>query len=159
MNSSEDMNTVTAAPESEPTLEEKLTAVQENWTGRVKELNEMLKDLPGIDRMLNNVYSVHQDAVEYYHLVLRTLGKLTRLYRINYATMYNQYKTVSQIRYTSDVQINNQIEAQLNDLRERISLMEDQVKFMDSTIDNIRSIEYAVKNKIEIYRLINKIGI
>lgn len=145
--------------QQETSLEEKLTAVQENWTGRVKELNEMLKDLPGIDRMLNNVYSVHQDAVEYYHLVLRTLGKLTRLYRINYATMYNQYKTVSQIRYTSDTQINNQIEAQLNDLKERISLMEDQVKFMDSTIDNIRSIEYAVKNKIEIYKLINKTGI
>ena len=145
--------------QQETSLEEKLTAVQENWTGRVKELNGMLKDMPGIDRMLNNVYSVHQDAIEYYHLVLRTLGKLTRFYKVQYASLYNQYKTVSQIRYTSDAQINNQIEAQLNDLRERISLMEDQVKFMDSTIDNIRSIEYAVKNKIEIYKLINKIGI
>jgi len=154
------MNTETAVPQPEPTLEEKLTAVQETWTHRVKELNDLMKDMPGMDRMLNNVYSVHQDAIEYYHMVLRTLGKLTRAYKIQYAQLYNGYKTMSQIRYTSDTAINTQIEAQLNDMREKISLLEDQVKFMDSTIDNIRNIEYAVKNKIEIYKLIiNKTGI
>ena len=135
--------------------EDKLKHIQENWVNKIKTLNEKMKDLPSLDSLLNEIYSERQNACDYYFGLLNILGKLSRKWKVEYAAKYQFYKTQSQIRYSSDSSINNQIEADLEEIRGQIAMVETHSKYMSETIKTIDNLIYGVNNKIRIYELIN----
>lgn len=142
-------------PRYQETYEDKLKAIQSKWVDKVKSLNEKMKSLATLESLLNEIYSERQNACDYYFSLLGILSKLSRKYKVEYASKYTYYKTQSQIRFSSDSSINTQIEADLEEIKSQISLVDNHAKYMQETIKTIDNLIYGVNNKIRVYELIN----
>lgn len=139
------------------TLEDKFIERQQYWNNTIKELNTMMKDITSISSLQNKIYSVRQDAVDYYYILLRFIGKYTILYNKKYAEKYKEYKMNSQIRYNSEAAIKLQIDSDFSDIKQKISFIDNQANYMQDTIKTIDSMIYGVKYKIDIQKLITKV--
>lgn len=138
------------------TTEDKLKNIQDKWVNIISELNIKMKDLPGIDSLLNEVYSKRQDLCDYMFSVLNILGKLTRQYKTKYAERYNYYKLGKNgLRYNNDSAISTQIEADLETEKTTIMLISNNVDFCKETLKTIDNMIYGINQKIKIYELIN----
>lgn len=142
----------------EQTIHDKLQDLQNEWSDKVRGLNEKMKDLAGIDSLLNVVYSERQNIVEYYSNLMVTMSKLTRDYTRKYAEYYNKLKLGEKgIKYTNESALNTQIEAQLTEDKEPIQLLNAHIEFVKDTIKNIDGIIFGINNKIKVYELMNGI--
>ena len=139
----------------EKTLEEKLQDTREEWTTIIKTLSEKMKDLPGIESLMNQVYIKRQECVEYLSNLLVTYGKLQRAHKQQFAQKYNFYKTQSQIRYSNDNAIANQIEADLSDLNEKTDLIRIHVEGMRETLKTIDDLIFGISQRTKIYEMMN----
>lgn len=140
------------------TTEDKLKSIQEKWVKIISDLNMKMKDLPGIDSLLNEIYSRRQDLCDYMFSVLNILGKLTRRYKTKYAERYNYYKLGKNgLRYNNDSAITIQIEAELEEDKSNISMLSNNIDFCKETLKTIDNMIYGVNQKIKIYELINSI--
>ena len=140
------------------TTEDKLKSIQEKWVKIISDLNIKMKDLPGIDSLLNEIYSRRQDLCDYMFSVLNILGKLTRGYKTKYAERYNYYKLGKNgLRYNNDSAITIQIEAELEEDKSNISMLSNNIDFCKETLKTIDNMIYGVNQKIKIYELINSI--
>lgn len=138
--------------------EEKLKNIQDKWVNIISELNEKMKDLPGLDSLLNQIYSKRQDLCDYLYSILNILGKLTRQYKTKYAERYNYYKLGKNgLRYNNESAITTQIEADLENEKMNIMLVSNNVDFCKETLKTIDNMIYGVNQKIKIYELINGI--
>lgn len=135
-------------------LSDKLDERKEEWNEKIKTLNSLMKNLPSIDSLLNKIYAERQDAVDYYFILLKFLGHWAVIKNKKYAESYKQYKTNSQIRYTSDAMIKQQIDADLTGLNEKITYIDNQAKYMQETIKTIDAMIFGIKSKIDIHKLI-----
>lgn len=142
---------------NEKTLEEKLQDTREEWTSIVKELTEKMKDLPGLEKLLNQVYIKRQECVEYLSSLMVTYGKLQRAHKALYAQRYNFYKTSAQLRYSNDSAIGTQIDAepQMNDLNEKLDLIRIHVEAMRETLKTIDNIVFGISHRTKIYEMLN----
>lgn len=143
---------------AEETLKDRLEAIQESWTSKVASLNEKMKNLPGLDELLNVVYAERQNLVEYYSGIMVTMSTLSRNYTKAYAEYYNKLKLGEKgIKYTNEAALNTQIEAQLIDHKEPIQLLNIHIEFLRDTLKNIDGLIYGINNKIRVYELMNGI--
>lgn len=143
---------------AEQTIQDKLQDIQNDWSDKVRGLNEKMKDLAGLDSLLNVVYSERQNIVEYYSNLMVTMSKLTREYTRKYAEYYNKLKLGEKgIKYTNESALNTQIEAQLTEDKEPIQLLNAHIEFVKDTIKNIDGIIFGINNKIKVYELMNGI--
>lgn len=139
------------------TVENYFREKQEYWNSRIKELNSLMSTLPDLMKFMNQIYSVRQEAVEYYHNILQVSAGQTENYKKRYAECYNRIKVNSQIRYTTESAINVQIENELSSLKETIDLINNHANYMDNTIRTIDDMIYGIKYRIDINKLINKV--
>jgi hypothetical protein len=141
----------------EKTLEEKLQDTREEWTTIVKDLTVKMKDLPGIESLLNQVYIKRQECVEYLSNLLVTYGKLQRAHKVMYAQRYNFYKTNAQLRYSNDSAIATQIDAEpeMNDLNEKLDLIRVHVESMRETLKTIDNLIFGISQRTRIYEMMN----
>lgn len=138
------------------TLESRLQMIQEKWTSRVTALNEKMKSLYDIDSLLNVVYADRQDLVDYYTNIMFTLAKLTKQYNVKVAECYNRLKVGENgIRYTNESAINNQIEAQLSEVKHPIQLLSSHIEYLRETMKTIDSLIFGISSKIKVYELVN----
>lgn len=139
------------------TMTDKLIALRQEWTSEVEALNENMKNLAQVDHVINIIYTKRQKAVDLYYGTLGVMHKQLRVYKQQYAGLYNSYKSGQQngLRYGSDTAISTQIEAQLNDYKEIIDQLKDFTDFMWETIKSIDGIQYAIGHKIKVYELMN----
>lgn len=145
-------------PEQEQSAQDTLQRIQNDWTETIYSLNEKMKDLAGLDSLLNVVYSERQKIVEYYSNIMVTMSKLSRDYTRRYAEYYNRLKLGEKgIKYTNESALNVQIEAQLTEYKEPIQLLNTHVEFIKDTIKNIDGIIFGINNKIKVYELMNGI--
>lgn len=143
---------------AEETLKDRLETIQESWTSKVASLNEKMKNLPGLDELLNVVYAERQNLVEYYSGIMVTMSTLSRNYTKAYAEYYNKLKLGEKgIKYTNEAALNTQIEAQLIDHKEPIQLLNIHIEFLRDTLKNIDGLIYGINNKIRVYELMNGI--
>lgn len=143
---------------SQPSVEEKLKAIQDKWLKLISDMNEKMRDLAGIDSLLNEVYSKRQDLLDYYFSIHTILIKLTRGYKVKYAERYNYYKSGKNgLRYTNDSSIATMIEADLDEDKQNISLISSNIDFCKETLKTIDNIIYGIKDKLRVYELMNNI--
>ena len=142
---------------SEETYEDKIGAIQEAWVEKIKDLNSKMKSLTTINDLLNVIYSERQNACDYCFGFMNMLSKLNKIYKTEYAKKYTYYKTQSQLRFTTESAISNQIEGDLYDTKEKIDLVESNIKFFQETVKTIDGMIYGVNSKIRIYELVNGI--
>ena len=151
----EDEN-INAAASQPLTMADKLAALRQEWTSEIESLNEQLKSLPTVDKLLNVVYTKRQKAVDLYYATMGVLNKQLRTYKQQYANIYNTLKLGgNNIRYTNESAINTQIEAQLIEQKAVIDELKLFTDFMWETVKSIDGIQFAVSNKIKIHEILN----
>lgn len=148
---------VSAQPqEPQETLEGYVHRHQDAWSACVAELNGGLKKFSELPDLLYVVYTKRQNAWDYYFELLYYITDMEKTYRKAYADRYNYYKTNAQIRYSSDLSIKMQIEADLGEELYKIEVLKNHSEYMKETIKTIDDIIYAISNRIKIEEMINQ---
>lgn len=138
------------------TTEEKLSSIQEKWVETIHQMNDEMKTLPKLNELLNKIYATRQDCVEYQSSILSIYANLQRTYNKSKAAMYTKLKVgEGGIRYTNDSAIYNQIDAALVDQKKMIDTMSNHIEYIRETLKTIDNMIFGVKQKIEVYKLIN----
>lgn len=140
------------------TLEDYITEHQQKWSDIISSLNNKMKQFADLPELQNEVYAKRQDALDYYHNLLSKISNVSKTYKQQYADLYNKYKTMSQIRYSSESALNAQITSDLRDLICNIELLQNHSKYMLETIKTIDSIIYGITNRIRIEELIRNVN-
>ena len=138
----------------ESTLEDYILEHQNKWSTIISEFSTKMKKFSDLIVLQNEVYASRQNALDYYFGLLAKISQLSKTYKQQYATIYNQLKTSSQIRYSSEAAINAQIASSLSELTYKSELLENHAKYMQETIKTIDSLIYAITNRIKIEELI-----
>ena len=136
-------------------LEGKFLAKQEEVTKEIVSLNEQMKDMTTIHSLLNVIFGVRQRHVEYYHMLMSSMSKLSTEYKKKYASLYHQYKVNSQIKFSSEGAIASQVEGQLADMLQNTALLNTHIKFMEQSIKTLDHMIYGINQKIEVVKLMN----
>lgn len=124
------------------------------WGKYVDELSAMFRDINRVPEIMALVYVRKQQMVEYRNYVSGVLEDLKKRYNINYAALYNKYKTNSNIMYKSDTAIDRQITADLANDIYTMNVINNYITFMTSTIESINGIAIAVNYRIKIEDMI-----
>lgn len=141
---------------SNQSLEASLSNLQDKWTETVRQLNEQMKTMPGLDTMMNEVYMRRQDAIDLYYGTMKIQSARTRDYKVKASNIYNALKSGQNgLRYTNEAAITMQIEAKLQAEKECIDLLTNFTNFMKETVQTIDNIIYGINPKIKIYEMIN----
>lgn len=136
--------------------EEKLASIQAKWTSTIENLNAKFKTLPDLDNLLNTVYNERANACDYYFSILNILGKLTTNYKCQAAQLYNNFKLGQNgLRYSTESSIQNQIDAQLSELKQQIVMIDNHTNYMKEVIKTIDNMIFGIGQKIRIYELLN----
>lgn len=138
-----------------PTLEDHIAATHKKWNANIEHLNNLMKTVPDARELLNKVYTSRQDLVDYYHTWLIKCNIFLRRYRQKYAAEYNNVKTNSQIRYTTEAAVLAQVESNMADLIYEKELYDNHADYIKATIRTIDDIIYGVKDLIELEKLIS----
>ena len=137
-------------------LETSLSNLQDKWTDIIKQLNEQMKTLPGLDTMMNEVYMKRQEALDLYYGTMKIQSARTRDYKNKASIIYNALKGGQNgLRYTNEAAITMQIEAKLSAEKECIDLLSNFTNFMKETVQTIDNIIYGINPKIKIYEMIH----
>lgn len=143
--------------QTQKSLDETLAAHREQWVKDITELNEMMKNLPKLDELMNIVYSTRQKAVDYYFGMNNVILNRTKLYKKRYSDMFNSIKIngLNGMRFTTDQSISRVVEAELGQEKEMIDILTNHNKYMESTIETIDNIIYGINQKIKIHEILN----
>lgn len=138
------------------TLDDKLIAMQNDWTNDIQQLNEKMKSIPKLNELLSEIYTKRQNAVDLYFGMMKVLAAQTRIYKAKYATIYNNIKCgQNNIRYTNETSLNIQVESQISDEKAVIDMLTNFTGYMKETIQTIDNMIYGINNKIKVHELIN----
>lgn len=136
-------------------LEKSFLEKGEEYQQIIQKLSANLKDITKIESLMNDIYVVRQECVEYIQMLMFTLGKYTRSIKRESVKRYQFYKTNAQLRYTSDNAINNQIEVDLEEMYMISDLLKTHIHIMEETLTNINNIVFGIKERVEIYKMLN----
>lgn len=138
----------------ESTLEDYILEHQSKWSSIISDFSSKMKKFSDLIFLQNEIYSSRQNALDYYFGLLAKISQLSKTYKQQYASLYNQLKTTSQIRYSSEAALNAQIASSLAELTYKSELLENHAKYMQETIKTIDSLIFAINNRIKIEELI-----
>lgn len=134
-------------------LSDKFSSERFQWTSKIKNMSEYFKNVIKISELMHMVYTERQLAVEYYHYLVSLIIKINKVYKKSYAEKYDFYSWVSQKRFPNEATKNNQIQSELGDILEKREMIDNHMKFIDSTIKSIDNIIYGMKSRIEIEQI------
>ena len=136
------------------TLEDYILEHQTKWSNIMSEYSTKMKKFSDLIALQNDIYASRQNALDYYFGLLAKVSQLSKSYKQQYASVYNQLKTNSQIRYSTEAALNAQIASTLSELTYKIELLENHSKYMQETIKTIDSLIFGINNRIKIEELI-----
>lgn len=152
----EDNNNTNTQQSQPATMSEKLIALRQQWTAEVDEMNRGLKDIVSTEHLLNQIYTKRQKAVDLYYGTYGVYNAQLRLYKYQYAQIYNNLKTgQNNIRYTNETSINIQIESQLSQQKEIIDDLKNFCDFVWETVKTIDNLIFGIRQKVEIAKIQN----
>lgn len=136
-------------------LERQFTEKGAEYQQIIKNLSTKLKDITSLEALFNDIYVVRQDCVDYIQKLMFNASKYARIIKRESVERYKFYKMNSQIRYTSDNAINNQIEVDLEAMLMINDLLKTHIHIMEETLININNMMYGIKERVEIYKMLN----
>lgn len=148
---STDVQSQSMADQLQANMEQK----SEEFLQIIKSLSEKLKDMPDLERLMNELYGHRQDCVDYLQKLMFASSKYSRVIKKKSAEKYKYYKLSAQTLFKSDAAINNQIEVDLEDYCIISDLLKVQIKVMEETLANFDNLGYAIKERIELHKILN----
>lgn len=138
------------------TMSDKLIALRQQWTAEIESMNNSLRDIVSVDKLLNSVYTKRQKAVDLYYGTFSVYQAQLRIYKNQYAQIYNNLKAgQNNIRYTNETSINIQIESQLAQQKEIVDDLKTFCDFVWETVRTIDNIIFGINQKVKIMEIQN----
>lgn len=153
-NNEEKLNTFI---EDTKTLEDKLNNESNNWTKIVKhQTKSIYGDIKKLIEHQAEIISYNQIASEEVKKYALLLSKNNTQIKELIKQRYEFYSTKYQLNVKNDTAKKSLVEADIARIRQRSELLEIHIQFLRDTVSNLESLNYAVKNRIE---LMNALGL
>lgn len=137
----------------EKTLEQRFAEERSLWTNKIQTMSSKMQNVFKVSELLTDIYTERQIAVEYYHLLLTALSKVTKIYRKQWSEKYDHYSYHSQKRFPNERTKELQILSDIGDIVEKRELIDGHLKFINNTINTIDNLIYGIKYKVEIEQI------
>jgi len=143
--------------EDTKSLEHKLDNESNNWTKIVKQMTKNIwgdvKKLIEYQAEIISYNQIASDEVKTYALMLsKNNTQIKELIK----QRFEFYSTKYQLNVKNDTAKKSLVEADIARIRQRSELLEIHIQFLRDTASNLESLNYAVKNRIE---LMNALGV
>lgn len=119
------------------------------WTDRVKDMSERLRDIYKIADLQVDIYSYRQIAVEYSHTLMVHLTKVNQLFRAKKIERWEHYTRNYDLRMDKDPK-ELHIYVDIADINERRELLQNHLDYMKETIKTIDTISFGIKHRIQL---------
>jgi len=137
--------------EKKETLIERCERERLEWTNKIKEMSNKMKDIFRVSaELMTEIYTERQRAVEYYHYLISILSKINKKYRIQWVQKYDHYSYKSQKRFPNEKTKEMQILSEMGEILDTREIIDNHSKFINSTISTLDNIIYGIKYKVEI---------
>jgi len=130
-------------------IHKRFAVEREDWTSKVSEMAERLRDIYSLGDLLTDLYSQRQIALEYSHTLMGHMTKINKIYREKKVERFDFYTRQYDIRLDKDPK-NDRIAADLTDIVERRELLQNHLDYMRETIRTVDGLCYAVKHRMEL---------
>ena len=122
---------------------------REEWTTRIREMSERLKDIYKVAELQTDVYSYRQIAVEYCHTLLTHLSKVNHVFRSKKIERWEHYTRNYDLRMDKDPK-ELHILVDIAEVNERKELLQNHLDYVRETIRTIDTISYGIKHRIQL---------
>ena len=122
---------------------------REEWTERIKNMSERLKDIYEIAELQVDLYSYRQIAVEYCHTLMVHLSKVNHVFRARKIERWEYYTRNYDLRMDKDPK-ELHIYVDIADVNERIELLQNHLDFMRESTKTIDSMTFGIKYRIQL---------
>jgi hypothetical protein len=119
------------------------------WTDRVKDLSERMRDIYKVADLQTDVYSYRQIAVEYSHTLMTHLTKVNQVFRARKIERWEHYTRNYDLRMEKDPK-ELHIFVDIADINERKELLQNHLEFMRETVKTIDTISFGIKHRIQL---------
>lgn len=143
--------------EDTKSLENKLDNESKNWSKIVKQqTRNIYADIKKLIEYQAEIISYSQIASEEIKTYALMLSKNNTQIKELIKQRYEFYSTKYQLNVKNDTAKKSLVEADIARIRQRSELLEIHIQFLRDTASNLESLNYAVKNRIE---LMNALGL
>lgn len=119
------------------------------WKEKVKTLAGKLYNISNVAEAQIDLLSNRQIIIEYNHELLSTLSSLNKMYRKKKRDKFEAYGTDYDLKLQK-AEKDIMVEGDLADLKERIEILSNQIKFYDQTIQTVDHALYGIKSRIQL---------
>jgi acetolactate synthase small subunit len=130
-------------------LIERFKNERKEWTDRIKEMSERLRDIYKVADLQVDLYSNRQIAVEYCHTLQVHLTKVIHIFRARKIDRWEHYTRNYDLRMDKDPK-ELHIFVDIADINERKELLQNHLEFFRETIKTIDTISFGIKHRIQL---------
>jgi hypothetical protein len=130
-------------------LIERFKNERKEWTDRIKDMSERLRDIYKVADLQVDIYSYRQVAVEYCHTLQTHLIKVIHTFRARKIERWEHYTRNYDLRMDKDPK-ELHIFVDISDINERKELLQNHLEFFRETIKTIDTISFGIKHRIQL---------
>jgi hypothetical protein len=124
-------------------------AEREEWTARIGDMSERLKDIYKVADLQTDVYSYRQIAVDYTHTLMTHLSKVNQIFRAKKVDRWEHYTRNYDLRMDKEPK-ELHILVDIAEVNERKELLQNHLDYFRETIRTIDSLTYGIKHRIQL---------
>jgi len=122
---------------------------RDEWTAKVKDMSERLRDIYNVADLQTDIYSYRQIAVEYCHTLMVHLTKVNHIFRAKKIDRWEHYTRNYDLRLDKDPK-ELHIYVDLQEINERREYLQNHLDFFKETIKTIDTISFGIKHRIQL---------
>lgn len=139
--------------EEKETISKRFETERNYWKKRVSDLSKRIKKFDGLAELQVDVYSSKQELIEYYHYLQSIIFKKLQEYRKVYKKWYSYYTTGYDLKFNKEENKKIFIDSEMESILEIKNELENHLKFIERTMNNVESIAFGIKHRITIEEL------
>lgn len=128
-------------------LTERFKKERIEWTDRLKDMSESMRDIYKIADLQTDLYSYRQIAVEYTHTLFTHIIKINRIFREHKVERWEHYTRNYDLRMDKDPK-ELHIYVDIADINDRREMLQNHLDFMRETIKTIDTMSYGIKYRM-----------
>ena len=122
---------------------------RDEWTTRVKEMSDRMRDIYSVADLQVDLYSYRQVAVEYTHTLMTHLSKVNHKFRAQKIERWEHYTRNYDLRMDKDPK-ELHIYVDIADINERREMLQNHLDFMRETVKSIDTMTFGIKYRIQL---------
>lgn len=142
-------NPQTSSSEINEQLIARFKTERNEWTDRIKDMSERLRDIYKIADLQVDIYSYRQIAVEYCHTLMVHLSKVNQIFRAKKIEKWEHYTRNYDLRMDKEPK-ELHIYVDIADINERKELLQNHLDYMKETVKTIDTISFGIKHRIQL---------